>query len=344
MAGSVPPWPPLGRCSRQIRPSRHQRPPNAKPALPPPARPYIVPFHSRPRTHPVAQRPTEANSNLVCSSEWNGRPGRRRIVGYGACEAMLKNYAVVYAAMTEMALRTSHALADWAIENPNKHIHPADKAHHDGMETLKRAEQVCAMLPLGTLAREINRLQRDHTPMTDPTIFARDLDKIYLRFRDELTDLVFLYVSKEDAQFYSQQKLFGDAVWKKFKSARSDIQSAGDCFALQQSTACVFHLMRAMETIIRQIGGRIGVTGTDSGKKTWRKITDEMDHRIGVLPESTAAQRRRKEALKIARVHLHHVGEVWRNKAMHPSGSYTHRQARDVLDATRVSMQSLVAL
>ncbi len=258
---------------------------------------------------------------------------------------MLEKYALAFAFTTSNALRVSAALSIWAARNPEQSILPTAEAHADGIAALKHAFNCCKMLPFGMLDREIVRLQNEHRGPTDPRVFARDLDKMQLRFQDELKRFNFFFVSEEWARFYNQERPFGDLVWQKFEEARADLTAAGNCLALGQSTACVFHLMRAMEAIIRSIGARIGVAFDDSKPKTWRQITDEMDSKIKKLPGETPAQRREKEVLTVARVNLHHVGGVWRNKAMHPAAdAYTQPQALDIWEATRVSMQSLAEI
>jgi hypothetical protein len=161
------------------------------------------------------------------------------------------------------------------------------------------------------------------------------------RLEQELENEFYFQVDRQEVQFYGQKTLFGDAVAKKFKGAAYDIENAGNCFALQQPTACVFHLMRAMEVVVRKLSKRLDVTITP--QTTWRNMTGNMDAKIKAMPEKTEAQKRKKNDWEAARVNLHHVGSVWRNKTMHPAASYTRSQARDVLNATRVFVTDLCA-
>jgi hypothetical protein len=54
-------------------------------------------------------------------------------------------------------------------------------------------------------------------------------------------------VSEDNLKYWDKEHLFGETVSQKFKDASGDIESAGNCLALGQGTACVFHLMRAMD-------------------------------------------------------------------------------------------------
>ena len=129
---------------------------------------------------------------------------------------------------------------------------------------------------------------------------------------------------------------------KKFKNAAADIEKAGDCLAMQQPTACIFHLMRAMEVVVRKLGRRLNMKITP--KTTWRQITGNMDQKIAKMPDATSSQLHKKNAWEATRSNLHHVGSVWRNNTMHPAVSYTPAQALDVLNATRVFMNSFCEL
>ena len=126
----------------------------------------------------------------------------------------------------------------------------------------------------------------------------------------------------------------------KFRKAAADVESAGTCLAVQQPTACVFHLMRAMEVAVRQLGKRLKVKITPG--TTWRSMTGQMDAIIKNMPKATNAQHKRKNKLEEAIVNLHHVGSVWRNNTMHPAA--TQDEARDVFNATRVFMNGLCDL
>ena len=67
--------------------------------------------------------------------------------------------------------------------------------------------------------------------------------------------------------YYSQPQLFGAAVAKKFPDARADIESAGNCYAFGEPTACVLHLNRAMEIATRRLAKKLKIT--PNAKDSW---------------------------------------------------------------------------
>jgi hypothetical protein len=162
------------------------------------------------------------------------------------------------------------------------------------------------------------------------------------RIKDDLSAQNFFRVSPEDVRLYGQPELFGSAVAKTFEEAAEDIQNAGNCLALGQPTACVFHLMRAMEGAVRKLGKRLKIT--IKPQTTWRHMTGQMDDKIKKMPDADDAKKRKKNNWEEARANLHHIGSVWRNNTMHPATSYTSSQAHDVLNAVRVFLNGLCAL
>ncbi len=129
---------------------------------------------------------------------------------------------------------------------------------------------------------------------------------------------------------------------EKFGAASVDIESAHNCYAAGESTACVFHLMRAMEVAVRKLAGRLKIK--IHPKDTWGLIVGRMMPVIAAMADDTMARKKKKDAWAEAAVNLRHVGQAWRNSTMHPAKSYTLPQAKEVLDAVRVFMTGLAAL
>ncbi len=207
--------------------------------------------------------------------------------------------------------------------------------------------QACVMSDMEGILPELDRLDGLLAPPPGLSIpprsaIAQAIVHLVSRIQDDLQQQFFFHLTQQDVRFYGQKALFGDIVAKKFKEAAEDIKKAGDCFALQQPTACVFHLMRAMEVVVRQLSKRLKVTITP--QTTWRQMTGNMDPKIKAMPDATHRQKQKKNDWEAARANLHHVGSVWRNNTMHPATSYTQSQALDVINAVRVFMSGLAAL
>jgi hypothetical protein len=258
---------------------------------------------------------------------------------------MLEAYGHVYFRGADELATARGKLHAWALQHPGEcHLPRGGDVHRLVIAALHRAAAACASVPLGRLSREIDRAINEHGKAVIVDRCGVALRNVAERFHDELEDKKFLHVPNEFASFYDQDELFGKDVFEKFKDSRADIKNAGNCYALGQPTACVFHVMRSMEIVVRKLARRPHMEITITPKTTWRMITGAMDKKIAAMPDGNIREKKRKENWEEARANLHHVGSVWRNSTMHPAKTYTQPQARDVLDACRVFMSGLCAL
>ena len=66
----------------------------------------------------------------------------------------------------------------------------------------------------------------------------------------------------------------------------SPLAEAAQRLALNRPSACVFHLMRVMETGVQILGKRLGIQLT--ANKNWQKILDEANKAIKALNQKDA--------------------------------------------------------
>jgi hypothetical protein len=258
-------------------------------------------------------------------------------------DLMLKKAALEFGrsladlAQLETVCRWSRELAPGTLRDDTGTMAPLA---NDIIGNLKR---VCILADLDDVLPELDRFGQ---AISGAAPLIEDVQgragHLRTRLLDELENEHYFQVDRQDVRHYGQKAPFGEPVAKKFKSALPDIESAGNCLALQEPTACVFHLMRAMEVAVRQLGRRLKVTITP--QTTWRQMTGSMDPKIKAMPEATERQKAKKNEWESARANLHHVGSVWRNNTMHPAASYTRSQALDIINAVRVFMSGLAAL
>lgn len=189
-----------------------------------------------------------------------------------------------------------------------------------------------------TLGPEIERFESALAGDPLPKLSQR-CDNLRGRLLDELHGELHVHVPREDARFLGQRIPFGAAVARSFPRAADDIAQAADCLAVQQPTACVFHLMRGMEAAVRKLASKLGVTITP--QTTWRHLTGSMDSKISALPRITRKERAQKDRWESARINLHHLGSVIRNNTMHPAAFYTQEQARHIFFSAGVVLNDL---
>ena len=103
-------------------------------------------------------------------------------------------------------------------------------------------------LNLGFTLKYLNDIQKKiiSAPITFNE-FDREIEILSGRIDHQIEELVFGFIPKEKGHFFEAEKLFGNTVFDNFPSAREEIKEAGNCYALNVNTACVFHLMRVVE-------------------------------------------------------------------------------------------------
>jgi hypothetical protein len=148
----------------------------------------------------------------------------------------------------------------------------------------------------------------------DESIFY--IKNVTERVSDELHEQRFLHVKKEKVKFYRNLQTLDGPIPKKFPRATHDLYHAGNCFALEQFTACVFHLMRVMEHCVQRFGNKLKVQ-IDVKNETWYQILEHVNKAVKALPAGKSAtykQNKKRERYSLAADRLDHVRIVWRNQ------------------------------
>lgn len=164
---------------------------------------------------------------------------------------------------------------------------------------------------------------------------------IHGRLKDEIDATYVFYIPADSAKYLDEKSpLFGDEVAAAFPSAAYDIEEAGKCLGLRRATACVTHLMRALEVSLGLMGKQFSVS-TDH--TNWHNIIDQIENRIKSMnAASHGATWKEEQAFYAAgAVHFRMLKDGWRNHAMHVREKYTEEQAEDIYRSTRSFMRHL---
>lgn len=172
----------------------------------------------------------------------------------------------------------------------------------------------------------------------DEPVVKTKLEQLSSVIHSELESRLFFHLQENHARFFDQKELFGTNANAKFPSIQYDLVEAGNCCALERSTACVFHLMRIMEVAVQQFGTKLGVSLTQ--EKNWQNILDEINKAIRALPQKTT----NTVAMSQASANLYAVKVAWRNEVMHPNDTYTLEEAENILRLVKMFIQQLVTI
>ena len=178
----------------------------------------------------------------------------------------------------------------------------------------------------------------------------RHMQSLIEAYEDD-TKFLYLYVYPRDkVQVSLKFRHEWETALNVLPDLADEIDKATDAYALGHNTACVFHLMRVMETGVQRLGKKLGVSATHlskSGKlldSTWGDILNHIDPKLNALPADTPAKKARREQLKAVQAHLHAVKEAWRNPTMHPRRKgYNDQETLDIINHVRSFMNELAS-
>lgn len=154
----------------------------------------------------------------------------------------------------------------------------------------------------------------------------------------EMQSHVFMYIEPTKAYLYTGSELFGHEVATSFPSSSFDIEEAGKCLALNRSTACVFHLMRVLETGLYAVANALGVQDIELN---WHNAIEQTEKKIRALPAKTPQEKIDLGFYSDASAYLFGVKEPWRNRSAHTGNIYIEEKSQQIFESVRGFMQVL---
>ena len=163
-----------------------------------------------------------------------------------------------------------------------------------------------------------------------------------VRLEEDLHKETFLAIPPVRVPYYEpKHPLFGKEVDDNFPSTAFDIAEAGKCYALYRSTACVFHLMRALEIALRAFADRFGV---ESDRKNWHNIIEGIESKIRVMdkdPNRPVDWKDQQEFYSGAATHFMFIKAAWRNYVAHGRDKSTEEESEKIFGNVREFMRTL---
>ncbi|MCY4642412.1 MAG: hypothetical protein OXC41_06920 [Gammaproteobacteria bacterium] len=136
------------------------------------------------------------------------------------------------------------------------------------------------------------------------------------------------------------EEVFAQKVRDIFTDTKYDLEEAVQCLGFSRYTACVFHLMRAMEQAVRRIGDELEFTVQDEDGHylTWGKMIGNMEARLKDIKKTDMETHDKWQDLVPL---LYCVKKAWRNTTMHPDKVYSKVKAEKVFTAVKDLMETL---
>lgn len=171
------------------------------------------------------------------------------------------------------------------------------------------------------------------------------------RCRDELELKLIFCLASETARYFPKddEPLFGQDVHEKFrKRGQPEISEAGKCLALDRPTACVFHLMRAVEVAIEAVRACLQMPPpTRDQHKAWgavlASIRTELDQRENLAYRNQWSSTEDRKLFEGLHMSLVAIKDGCRDDTMHVESTYPVAEAEHLFALSKGFMRKVAS-
>ncbi len=232
-----------------------------------------------------------------------------------------------------------------------------DRCHSIGL-TIRSLGHNCEVMQLRSAGKQV-RFNVSSAKADTCARLSEWIAQLRRRAIEDLEDKVFLCIEPSIADYFyrreaegayagkllrlSPEMLCGHEVCSNFRSAVSDISEAADCLCFDKGTACVFHLMRVMETGLRALGRSLNDVRLDpKTNPSWENIlkwcTEELERSYAKRSDEWRSD---PQFFSDATANLRAVKDAWRNPTMHVEKHYDGEEAMHIWTTERAFIRHL---
>jgi hypothetical protein len=235
----------------------------------------------------------------------------------------------------------------------NSHRNELDQDLEEFIRVLALMKEVCAgndMLESVRLMERIDRHLTNHTH--DASSIRTQVRHVIDAVAEETNKKRFLYIRSEYGHFLSGN-IFDAKTRVMFSNAVGDMEEAGNCLAVECSTAAVFHLMRVAEHGVRKLARsrKIGVKFVHSRKKQpldhacWGDVVGAIKGKISQIKKNDAITGNKEQQQIMfysnAADHCTYMKDIFRNQVNHLGKPYSQAEAVAIFGRVRDFMTFL---
>ncbi len=225
----------------------------------------------------------------------------------------------------------------------------AEKLINNSIETLERLVTFCNSLECAEATKYIKDvIDTLRRPVyRNLTRLSHELMGVMRIVQGEAGARWLYYIKKQKYDLRVAETKLWSPVMVKFRSADDDITSALMCYAVDENTACIFHLMRIAELGLRALAKerRVKIPRKPLEWADWQEILTHLGQKV----EAIAKRKRgptKDAALLFYQGCLGEFGafkDTYRNMAMHVRKRYDEHEAASALLHVREFMVRLSA-
>jgi len=183
---------------------------------------------------------------------------------------------------------------------------------------------------------QVNRKGKDYTCED----IVNHLETLASTFATELRKELFFRIADERRKYFEKDDLFGSPANAAFPSCVTEITNAGNCYALEQNEACVFHLMRILERGLGVLASKLSVPFDHDN---WHNIIEQLEAKIRKMDAATFGPDWKDKQKFYARAanQFMFFKDAWRNHVMHVRDVFDEGKALSVYNSVKGFMQAL---
>jgi hypothetical protein len=182
------------------------------------------------------------------------------------------------------------------------------------------------------------------------------ISQLRIRIQEDLEEAVFFQVKADKLRLYcvrsrseglteftvkAPAEFFGSDVLSHFPSTAFDVGEACECFLVDRSTACVYHLMCVLQIGLTALAHRFNIP---SDHTNWHNMIELIEKEIRNMPNAQNRLPEWKNDMEFysqAAVHFMFVKDAWRNHVAHARVKYGDEDATKILENVRGFMRTL---
>jgi hypothetical protein len=225
------------------------------------------------------------------------------------------------------------------------------------METFSNLQQNLLGMGLPVSASELHKLNvlmkaavsdiEHMRPERQKTEFEKVSTEMRLRFdnlssviHSELASRLLYAVATEKAQYCDPNWLTDTAIFSSFPKAFAEFQRAGYCYAFDECTASVFHLMRVIDSGLRIVYESLGES---YDARNWDGIAKKIESDMTKKYQDKSEEWRKKEPFySEVLTDIRSIGRAHRNPALHEiERIYLDADTKYLIEVTKAFMSHL---
>lgn len=207
---------------------------------------------------------------------------------------------------------------------------------------LDRVKENCDAMELKESAKRVVRL-KDEFARGKPSSHrvSEILNDLVNAIHDEGADRIIFVVPPRKSAWLAIEPDPWQTVCDRFDGAGDEIESAHTCYAVNENTACVFHMMRVLELGLAALAAEVGLT---FDRQQWHNMIEQIESEIGETRKSGVKTKDKAERLQFlseAAKEFFYFKDGWRNYVAHNRVQYDEHQAASTIEHVRAFMTVL---